>query len=146
MCFIKSKESKLLEAKRDIKVYKVGIYADNTSFNPYFYRDFRYSINQTVFEIVDFRNLIERGLHSYIRCKLVPSFFGTTLYSCKDGEWGTYILTLTAYLGEFSIPKGATYCLNSNGEVVSNRLIYTGNYIKIHPDKKYDTRELWKEN
>lgn len=28
MCFIKTKESKLLIAKRDIIVYKVGIYAD----------------------------------------------------------------------------------------------------------------------
>ena len=43
------------------------------------------------------------------------------------------------------IPKGATYCLNSSGEVVSNRLIYTGNYIKVQPHKKYDTRKLWKE-
>lgn len=28
MCFIRTKESKLLIAKRDIIVYKVGIYAD----------------------------------------------------------------------------------------------------------------------
>lgn len=28
MCFIKTKESKLLIAKRDITVYKVGVYAD----------------------------------------------------------------------------------------------------------------------
>lgn len=28
MCFIRTKESKLLIAKRDITVYKVGVYAD----------------------------------------------------------------------------------------------------------------------
>ena len=36
MCFIKTKESKLLIAKRDIIVYKVGIYADVQMFTPYF--------------------------------------------------------------------------------------------------------------
>ena len=49
------------------------------------------------------------------------------------------------YLGEFIIPKGATYCLNSNGEVVSDSLMYTGNHIKITLDKAYNTKELWKE-
>lgn len=36
MCFYKTKESKVLVAKRDIKVYKLGTYADNDSFNPFF--------------------------------------------------------------------------------------------------------------
>lgn len=29
MCFIRTKESKLLIAKRDITVYKVGVYAEH---------------------------------------------------------------------------------------------------------------------
>ena len=45
MCFYKTKESKVLIAKRDIKVYKLGTYADNDSFNPFFYKDFTYSVN-----------------------------------------------------------------------------------------------------
>lgn len=36
MCFYRTKESKVLVAKRDIKVYKIGNYADNDSFNPSF--------------------------------------------------------------------------------------------------------------
>lgn len=32
MCFYKTKESKVLVAKRNIVVYKIGIYADNTFF------------------------------------------------------------------------------------------------------------------
>lgn len=62
---------------------------------------------------------------------------------------GSLRYTLSQYsifLGEFLIPIGTLYCLNSSGEVVSNRLIYTGNYIKVQPHKKYDTRKLWKEN
>lgn len=142
MCFIKTKESKVLVAKRDIKVYKIGI-ADNTSFNPYFYTDFKYSINQTVSEIVEFKNLIERGLHSYITCELAPCPFGTILYSCKNVECCVPFMSET-YLGEFIIPKGAIYCLNSNGEVVSNKLMYTGNYILIEKGKTYNSKKLWK--
>lgn len=54
MCFYRTKESKVLVAKRDIKVYKIGNYADNDSFNPFFYKDFKYPVNQSVFENVDF--------------------------------------------------------------------------------------------
>ena len=50
-----------------------------------------------------------------------------------------------AYIATFIIPKGATYIINAQGEVVSDKIIYTGKYIKIQPDKKYDTRKLWKE-
>ena len=53
MCFYKTKESKVLVAKRDIKVYKLGIYANNDSFNPFFYKNFTYSVNQTVSEKED---------------------------------------------------------------------------------------------
>ena len=146
MCFYKTKESKVLVAKRDIKVYKLGTYADNDSFNPFFYKDFTYSVNLAVFEKVEFTNrIIERGLHSYIMCKLVP--FGTDidLYSCGNIIYSISVPEYAIYLGEFIIPKGATYCLNRNGEVVSDVLIYTGKYVELKPYKQYNTKELWKE-
>ena len=146
MCFYKTKESKVLVAKRDIKVYKLGTYANNDSFNPFFYKDFTYSVNLAVFEKVEFTNrIIERGLHSYIMCKLVP--FGTDidLYSCGNIIYSISVPEYAIYLGEFIIPKGATYCLNRNGEVVSDVLIYTGKYVELKPYKQYNTNELWKE-
>ena len=45
MCFYKTKESKVLVAKRDIKVYKIGVYADKGIFNPFFRSYFEYSTN-----------------------------------------------------------------------------------------------------
>ena len=48
MCFYKTRQSKVLIAKRDIKVYKIGIYADYTSFNPFYYQVFEYPVNQIV--------------------------------------------------------------------------------------------------
>ena len=44
MCFYKTKKSKVLIAKRNIKVYKIGIYADNDSFNPFYYDNFKYYV------------------------------------------------------------------------------------------------------
>lgn len=52
---------------------------------------------------------------------------------------------LCRFSGFISLYQGTLYCLNSSGEVVSNRLIYTGNYIKVQSHKKYNTKELWKE-
>ena len=144
MCFWKSKQSKVLKAKRDIKVYKIGIYADNDSFNPFYYDNFTYYVNQTVFEKVKFTDTINCGFHSYINCKLVSFYTKVNLYSC--GELILWVSLLSAYLGEFIIPKGATYCLNRYGEVVSDKLMYTGNHIEITSDRIYNSKELWKEN
>ena len=137
MCFWKSKQSKVLIAKRDIKVYKVGIYAEDNSFNPFFYRTFEYTVNQIVFTKVKFTDIIDWGFHSYINCELI------SFYNKRNVFWVP--LLNTVYLGEFIIPKGATYCLNRYGEVVSDKLMYTGNHIKITSDKIYNSKELWKE-
>ena len=77
MCFIKTEESKVLVAKRDIKVYKIGTYADETVFKPFFYNAFKYLINQLVSEKVVFGNTIERGLHSYLNCTINPTTLDT---------------------------------------------------------------------
>ena len=147
MCFYKTKESKILVAKRGIKVYKIGIYADNTFFTPFFYVAFKYPANKPVYEAVDFfSSTIELGLHSYVNCLLNPAFpHAIDLFTLGHLQYTISLLKYKVFLGEFIIPKGATYCLNRNGEVVSDVLIYTGKYIKLEPCKRYDSKELWKE-
>lgn len=146
MCFWKSKQSKVLIAEKDIKVYKIGVSADNTSFTPYFFRAFNYPTNKPVYETVKFFGLIiNKGLHSYSNCLLnSESSILINLYTSKHIRC-TIPLEDTVFLGEFIIPNGATYCSDCYDEVVSNALIYTGKYIKLGPYKKYDTKELWKE-
>lgn len=145
MCFYKTKESKVLVAKRDIKVYKIGTYANETVFKPFFYNAFKYPTNQLVSETVLFGNTIERGLHSYLNCMINPTTLDTMdVYTIGYFQY-SLPLSYIIFLGEFIIPRNATYCLNSVGEVVSDSLIYTGNYVQVHSWKKYDTRELWKE-
>lgn len=145
MCFWKSKQSKVLVAKRDIKVYKIGVYADEEIFNPFFYEEFEYPVNQIMFTKVKFADTINWGFHSYINCKLVSFYTKVSLYSCRRLILWASLLTNTVYLGEFIIPEGATYCLNSSGEVVSDKLMYTGNHIEITSDTIYNSKELWKE-
>lgn len=86
MCFLKTKESKVLVAKRDIRVYKIGTYANNTSFRPYYYSKFKYYANQITSETVKFTNVIEHGLHSYINCILCNHRFSNCvdLYDSSD--------------------------------------------------------------
>ena len=144
MCFYKTKQSKVLKAKRDIKVYKIGVYADEGIFKPFFYSYFGYFTNQIVFTEVKFTDTINCGFHSYINCELVSFYNNVNLYSC--GKLIIEVSLPTVYLGEFIIPKGATYCLNRYGEVVSDKLMYTGNHIKITSDRIYNSKELWKEN
>ena len=145
MCFWKSKQSKVLIAKRDIKVYKIGVYADERIFKPFFYQKFEYPVNQMVFTKVKFTDTIDCGFHSYINCELVSSYDKVNLYSCGKLILWISLLRNTVYLGEFIIPKGATYCLNMYGEVVSDKLMYTGNHIEITSDRIYNSKELWKE-
>ena len=144
MCFYKTRQSKVLIAKRDIKVYKIGVYADGNSFNPFFYEEFEYPVNQIVFTKVEFADTINWGFHSYINCKLVSSTTNIDLYSCRKLMFCISLLDMV-YLGEFIIPKGATYCLNRYGEVVSDKLMYTGNHVEITSDKIYNSKDLWKE-
>lgn len=146
MCFCKSEKSKVLKAKRDIKVYKIGTYADDTSFNSFFHQEFEYPINQIMFTKVKFKDTIYRGFHSFITCEIVPFSNDVNVYVNTSLMYCLSLLTYTVYLGEFIIPKGTTYCLNSYGEVVSNKLMYTGNHVEITSDKIYNSKELWKEN
>ena len=143
MCFYKTRQSKVLIAKRDIVVYKIGVYADEGIFKPFFYQKFEYPVNQIVFTEVKFTDTINWGFHSYINCKLVSFYDKVSLYSC--GKLILWVSLQTVYLGEFIIPEGATYCLNSNGEIVSDKLMYTGNHIEITPYRIYNSKELWKE-
>ena len=152
MCFWKSKQSKVLRAKRAIVVYKIGESADENTFVPYYMNGFTYKTGEKYLRCPDFNsNSITVGFHGYINI-IVTDIKSLQLYAViqKNTEQKSLISIYSTlqdrlYLGKFIIPKGATYCLNSNGEVVSDSLMYTGNHIKITLDRAYNTKELWKE-
>ena len=67
MCFWKSKQSKVLRAKRDIVVYKIGDFADKDTFVHYYINSFIYKTNVPCRIYPDFKsNAITIGFHGYI--------------------------------------------------------------------------------
>ena len=138
MCFWKSKQSKVLRTKRDIVVYKIGDFADKDTFVPYYMNIFTYKTNEQYQICPDFkRHSITVGFHSYINIMVnaVKSYYLHVVIqkSTKQKLVISTYLTLqdTLYLGKFIIPKGAIYCVNDSNEIVSNKIIYTGQYADV---------------
>lgn len=136
MCFNKTKESKLLIAKRDITVYKVGCFADEVRFYSYFMTTYTYSRNAPMRECVDFdRNSIDIGLHSLLSLQGIYNSRTEDISFFSNGN-----------LYPFIIPKGSTYIVNCHNEVVSNTLIHTGKFKYINKNENFNVKDLWKEN
>ena len=60
MCFCKTRLSKVLRAKRDIVVYKIGIEANKAIFTPYFMEDFSVYINKKTKDVLTYWYRIRR--------------------------------------------------------------------------------------
>lgn len=150
MCFYKTKESKVLVAKRDITVYKIGCYANELIFNPYFMTTYIYSRKTPIHEYVEFdKDSINRGLHSLLSLSGVYSPIGGHMCFFSNGNMFPFITTNVLYnkvfVGKFIIPKGSTYIVNFYNEVVSDVLIYTGKFKYINKNENFNVKGLWKE-
>ena len=150
MCFYKTKESKILIAKRDITVYKVGCSADEVRFYSYVMTTYMYSKNTPMREYVDFnRDSINIGLHSLLSLQgIYNSLTKDMLFFLNGNSYPfitTNILYNNVYVGKFIIPKGSIYVVNCYNEVVSNTLIYTGKFKYINKNEAFNVKDLWKE-
>lgn len=79
---------------------------------------------------------IKKAYHSYIGIHFIcNSFFYNRAIRSKGMLFGERHVSIPfeneAYIATFIIPKGATYIINAQGEVVSDKIIYTGKYIKL---------------
>lgn len=154
MCFWKSEKSKVLRAKRDIVVYKIGESASENTFIPYYRKIFTYKTGRKYLRCPDFKsNSITVGFHGYINI-IVTSFKSCQFYAIiKKNTKQKSIISMysifqdqdTLYLGKFIIPKGAIYCVNELNEIVSNEIIYTGQYSSVLKALDTNLKELWKE-
>ena len=152
MCFRKSEQSKVLRAKKDIIVYKIGEFANEDTFTPYFVDSFTYKTGIQCLTCPDFKShVITIGFHGYINI-LVTTDISSILsaivqknnkYRPVIARYSTFQYTL--YLGRFIIPKGAIYCVNDANEIVSDRIIYTGQYASVIDISNTNLKELWKE-
>lgn len=151
MCFWKSKQSKVLRAKRDIVVYKIGNKANKNAFVPYFISSFKYLTGIKYQTSPEFgNNLIIEGYHGYINI-VITSFAIPVSVAIQKNTKDKPVISLypsiyePLYLGKFIVPKGAIYCVNELNEIVSNKMIYTGQYTSVWKALDVNLKELWKE-
>ena len=141
-CYIKNLKAQT--AKEDINVYKIVRKATKKScVSPFM--DYTYYLNITpplltlgvTIEPYSFFATITEGYHSYSSVNFVFD-------SVVEGIFGGYVKTIqcgnrkeifrvdnSLYLATFIIPVGSVYFINEEGVIVSNKIRYTGKYIKL---------------
>ena len=147
MCWIEAKNNINVQiADRDFKVYKIVLDASKQSCKSII-KGFNYIVD-TLYNISTIESKvigpycekikIERAYHSYTEIRFICNstyYIHNGIDKCKDmffGKRGICILFENDwYIATFIIPKGATYIINTQGEVVSDKIIYTGKYIKL---------------
>ena len=147
MCWIEIKDNINVQiADKDFKVYKIVLDANKQSCTS-IVKGFVYTVN-TLYTIPTIESKvinpycgeikIEKAYHSYTGIHFIcnSSYYihcGAT--RCKDVLFGKRGICIPFendwYIATFIIPKGSTYIINTKGEVVSDKIIYTGRYLKL---------------
>lgn len=146
MCWIEIKDNINAQiADKDFKVYKIVLDASKQSCTS-FVRGFKYKVN-TLYAIplikseVFNRNYeeikIEKAYHSYTGIHFIcgASYYNDGAIRCRDLLFGNRAVCIPfeneVYIATFIIPKGSKYIINTKGEIVSDKIIYTGRYLKL---------------
>ena len=131
-------------ADKDFKVYKIVSDADKQSCKsiimgfdytvntPYYIPTIEYEVFGFKCKVVN----IKKAYHSYTGIHFIcNSSYHKRATRFKTMLFGRRHVSISfeneAYIATFIIPKGATYIINAQGEVVSDKIIYTGKYIKL---------------
>ena len=119
-------------------------------FTPYFMTDYCYRRKALANQTVTFnKNSINIGLHSVLSLEgCYASLIGCIRFFSNGSRFPfitVNVLCNHVYVGKFIIPRDSLYMVNSYNEVVSNRLIYTGEFKHINKNEDFNIKELWKE-
>lgn len=144
MCWTEIKDNVNVQiADKDLKVYKIVSDANKQSCKSII-MGFDYTVNTpyyipTIEYVFGFKHKvvnIKKAYHSYIGIHFIcnSSFYNRAIRS-KGMLVGRRRISVPfeneGYIATFIIPKGATYIINAQGAVVSDKIIYTGKYIKL---------------
>ena len=138
-------------ADENIIVYKIGdVRCDNFFSACEFYKyNRKFSNKKTKLKLQELSEdgkdfyTIEKGYHSYSGdCKIIndimlsysPILITTIIFKVKNEQKASY--HDNHCVGIFVIPKGSEYYENAEGEIVSNQLIWSGEYKKV--DDQFD--------
>ena len=137
MCWIGKCDVKI--AKRDFYVYKLGKVSDR-GFKS-LYQNFIYEpkeinkkveLNPIQFFLDESSYVIYEGYHSYKDIAMPYSDLRPYYRTIYLGKIAEDIRLYNIYsIATFIIPKGSTYIINTKGEIISDKIIYTGRYIKL---------------
>ena len=147
MCWIETKDNINVQiADKDFKVYKIVFDANKQSCTS-LVKGFNYTAN-TLYAIPTIESevmnpyywkiKVEKAYHSYTEIHFIcnSSYYihcGAT--RCKDVLFGKRGICIPFendwYIATFIIPKGSKYIINTRGEIVSDKIIYTGRYLKL---------------
>ena len=147
MCWMEIKDNINVQiADKDFEVYKIVLDANKQSCTS-IVRGFNYTVG-TLYAIPTIESKvinpycgkikIEKAYHSYTEVHFIwdSSYYihcGATM--CKDMLFGKRGICIPfendLYIATFIIPKGSKYIINTKGEVVSDKIIYTGRYLKL---------------
>ena len=147
MCWIEIKDNINVQiADKDFKVYKIVFDANKQSCTS-IVRGFNYivdtlyaipTIESKVMNPYYWKIKVEKAYHSYTEIHFIcnSSYYihcGAT--RCRDLLFGNRAVFIPFendwYIATFIIPKGATYIINTKDEIVSDKIIYTGKYLKL---------------
>lgn len=147
MCWIEIKDNVNVQiADKDFEVYKIVLDANKQSCTS-IVRGFNYTVG-TLYAIPTIESKvidpycgkikIEKAYHSYTEVHFIwdSSYYihcGATI--CKDMLFGKRGICIPFendwYIATFIIPKGSRYIINTKGEIVSDKIMYTGRYLKL---------------
>lgn len=147
MCWIENKDKiNVQTADKDFKVYKIVSDANKqfckSNFMGFDYIvDTLYAIPIIEYEVFGYKRRvikIKKAYHSYVGIHFIcnSSYYisgGSIKY--KDLLFGKIKVSVPfenkKYIATFIIPKGSTYIINTKGEIISDKIIYTGRYLKL---------------
>ena len=147
MCWAERLENVNIQiADKDFKVYKIVTCANKQSCVSVV-KNFNYTAN-ILYKIptLEYDEIarkckilkIEKAYHSYTGIQFVcNSTFRVVkgVYRCKSIILGNSRMLMSfendGYIATFIIPKGTKYIINTKGEIVSDKIIYTGKYLKL---------------
>ena len=131
-------------AKEDINVYKMVENANKkyciSPFMDYTYYSKNIQPSLTLEVTIEpysiFAKII-KGYHSYSSVNFVcdsimPGIFGSGVKTIQCGNRNRiFKVDNSLYLATFIIPSDSVYFTNEKGEIVSNKIRYTGKYLKL---------------
>lgn len=145
MCWIEIKDNVNVQiADKDFKVYKIVLDANKQSCKSII-MGFDYTAN-TLYNIpiIEYEVFgskckaikIKKAYHSYTGIHFICGSFHHSIATKSKGMFFGKIyvsvpLENEGYIATFIIPKGSKYIINTKGEIISNKIIYTGRYLKL---------------